>query len=232
MAKVFVSIPCMNGQIETNCMLTLKERLSYHHEPYLKFIVNSSLIPKARQDHFGMFLNDPQYDYLFSIDADIVSGLRNVNPQHPEGTLDRLISHNKDFIGGVYAKKALHEDTGLEELNGKTWDPNEEFIMDGRLIKMEYLPTGYMLISRKAATKMVEAYPELYYEDDRLPCRWTWAMYNMLLVKDEMGIPRFLPEDFSFCRRWTDIGGEIWADTSIQLGHIGKYLYTLQHLER
>lgn len=32
---------------------------------------------------------------------------------------------------------------------------------------------------------------------------------------------RFLSEDYTFCKRWQDIGGEVWADLSIRLGHWG-----------
>ena len=31
----------------------------------------------------------------------------------------------------------------------------------------------------------------------------------------------YLSEDFSFCRRWTDLGGEIWADLESRLDHVG-----------
>ena len=31
----------------------------------------------------------------------------------------------------------------------------------------------------------------------------------------------YLSEDFSFCKRWTDLGGEIWADLTSRLDHVG-----------
>jgi len=31
----------------------------------------------------------------------------------------------------------------------------------------------------------------------------------------------YLSEDFSFCKRWTDMGGEIWADLESRLTHVG-----------
>ena len=31
-----------------------------------------------------------------------------------------------------------------------------------------------------------------------------------------------LSEDLSFCKRWTNIGGEIWADPNAKLIHAGR----------
>jgi hypothetical protein len=35
----------------------------------------------------------------------------------------------------------------------------------------------------------------------------------------------YLSEDFSFCRRWTDMGGEIWVDYTSRLEHVGLMVY-------
>jgi len=35
----------------------------------------------------------------------------------------------------------------------------------------------------------------------------------------------YLSEDFTFAKRWKKIGGKIWLDTRISLGHIGRYTY-------
>jgi hypothetical protein len=35
----------------------------------------------------------------------------------------------------------------------------------------------------------------------------------------------YLSEDFAFCKRWTDIGGEIWADLDSRLDHVGPSVF-------
>lgn len=42
--------------------------------------------------------------------------------------------------------------------------------------------------------------------------------------------PPFLPlshlgEDLSFCKRVTDLGGEMWCDSSVKVGHIGNMVF-------
>ena len=35
----------------------------------------------------------------------------------------------------------------------------------------------------------------------------------------------YLSEDFAFCKRWTDIGGEIWLDLQSRLDHVGPSVF-------
>ena len=35
----------------------------------------------------------------------------------------------------------------------------------------------------------------------------------------------YLSEDFAFCRRWTDLGGEIWIDVESRLTHVGPHAF-------
>ena len=44
------------------------------------------------------------------------------------------------------------------------------------------------------------------------------------MIDDQTGT--YLSEDFSFCRRWTAMGGEIWADLQSKLTHVGAVDFT------
>jgi hypothetical protein len=44
-------------------------------------------------------------------------------------------------------------------------------------------------------------------------------------------IKKYLSEDWSFCERWRDLGGQIFADTSIVLKHYGEKPHTLWDTE-
>jgi hypothetical protein len=38
--------------------------------------------------------------------------------------------------------------------------------------------------------------------------------------RDEFGE---LSEDYGFCHRWRQLGGQVWADPTIRLGHVGSF---------
>jgi hypothetical protein len=47
-------------------------------------------------------------------------------------------------------------------------------------------------------------------------------MYSIFdTIIDEKG--HYLSEDWTFCRRWQALGGEIWAHSKTLLNHVGHY---------
>ena len=42
-------------------------------------------------------------------------------------------------------------------------------------------------------------------------------------IDDETGA--YMSEDFTFCKRWRAMGGDIWLDTSLMLSHTGTALF-------
>ena len=87
---------------------------------------------------------------------------------------------------------------------------NQMVVRDG-FEKSRYARTGFLLIRRA----MIEHYPELRYRhehgagDPLSGSPWRSALFDCMIDK---ATGFYLSEDFSFCRRWTDMGGEIWVD--------------------
>jgi hypothetical protein len=81
-----------------------------------------------------------------------------------------------------------------------------------------------MMIKRQVLLSMIGRYPDLKYtredqaEDALRGSPYRCALFNGLVDK-ETGT--YLSEDYSFCRRWRDMGGEIWIDLQSKLTHIG-----------
>ena len=72
---------------------------------------------------------------------------------------------------------------------------------EGNLIEVGTIGTGFMLIKRINNNQY-----------DFFQC-----------TIDSRG--RYLTEDWSFCRRWRQVGGEVWADLDIALEHVGYFRF-------
>jgi hypothetical protein len=81
------------------------------------------------------------------------------------------------------------------------------------------------MIMREALQGIVDAHPELTADLSELGHGpETVAMVFDTLIEAETG--QYLSEDYAFCRRWRDLGGEIWADVEARLTHVGHAAYT------
>jgi hypothetical protein len=47
-----------------------------------------------------------------------------------------------------------------------------------------------------------------------------YALFDCM-IEPETGV--YLSEDYTFCRRWRDLGGRIWLDAQSGLIHVGQY---------
>jgi hypothetical protein len=71
--------------------------------------------------------------------------------------------------------------------------------------------------------RMMAAYPELRFAaaHDRAhqnPSPHQYALFDCMIEPETR---HYLSEDYTFCRRWRDIGGKIWLDTQGPLIHTG-----------
>ena len=164
--------------------------------------LGNSDIAGSRGAIFGAFVRSDA-DVLVFIDDDVF---------WTPGALIKLIDQPVDVVGGIYPKKR---------------DPLEwpfkigikdEYRVDPTTGLMEVmgLPGGFMKISRNCAEKMVEAYPR-----QTLRSTNEYTQFWPVFYPYEMPDGNRLSEDFSFCQRWLDIGGQVWADFELEMGHIG-----------
>ena len=96
--------------------------------------------------------------------------------------------------------------------------------IENGVIKLHDGATGFMMIKREAIDKMIAAYPELKYNNDlNTPADlqdYFYAFFDTMIdPKDK----RYLSEDYTFSRRWQDIGGDILLDPTISLNHFGSF---------
>ncbi len=245
-SKFFIATPCYGGQLmEPYFRSTIKLMTFFNqHQIPIAFgtIANESLVTRARNVLLAYFLNS-DYTHLLFIDADIEFQVDDVL---------KLYAHNKDVCVGAYPKKGVAwqrikenmqaPENGVREFSdkeiaafGSDYAINFKFVdkesktvqVENGLLKLHDAGTGFMMIKREAILKLLKAYPELKYNNDVM-INNTHLDDQFYALFDTMIDPidrRYLSEDYTFCRRWQDIGGDIWLDPSISLNHYGHFCF-------
>jgi len=232
-----VATPCFGGQVSSlyaTSLFKLQNALRSYDDIRLKLEMeqNDALITRARANLVASFLDDPKTTHLLFIDADI--GFE------PEQAL-RLIACGADVCAAIYPVKRLDWEklrhtieTGrpnpsaaalhyVLEVENRNW-----IVTRGEFTKVRYAGTGFLMIRRAVIERMCQRYAALNFRSDHnfadalagSPNRF--ALFDCM-IEPETGV--YLSEDFSFCRRWTDMGGEIWADLTSRLSHVGPMTY-------
>lgn len=230
---IFLSIPILDKP-ELNHIYTVYQAiLSSKHRVRIYWNLGDSLISRVRNCHASVFLNEfKECDFFMSLDSDLE--ILNCYPNN--NIFDKLVDDDKDFTGGLYAiKKPGVRRSASITMDGKTAQ------FDSGLVEMRWLSSGCWCIKRSAMEKMAEAYSStlLYDGDDNCAGKKVYALYLPMIYDLKEGdfpnikLPfrKMLSEDWSFCERWKDIGGKIYANTSVVLKHIGRCEYTLWDVE-
>lgn len=214
MRKVYLAMPSATGKpdLETfHCLLASVrevERAGFH--VMVKFCIRD-FIPARMRNQFLMHFVQSGYDDLVFIDDDM---------GWEDGALLRLLSHDVDVVGGVYPKRQDKLEYPVKRL------PGAEFDKETGLLEVKYLPTGFMRITRKCAVEMIEKHKHLaYYDENIKPDKTAYAVFWFDLLPTGDGhtdLPEIWTEDYSFCRKWRDIGGRCYADTYLTFRHIGR----------
>jgi hypothetical protein len=242
--KFFIATPCYGGQLTEPYFRSTVKLLTFfnQHKIPLAFgtIANESLVTRARNVLLAYFLNS-DYTHLLFIDADI---------EYKVEDILKLYVHDKDVCVGAYPKKGVNW-THIKEsilmdpakpltpgqigalgsdyaINFKFTNKETKTVsVQNGLIELHDAGTGFMMIKREAILKMIEKYPELKYNND-VQMGGVDLKDNFYALFDTMIDPvdkRYLSEDYTFCRRWQAMGGEIWLDPSISLNHYGSFCF-------
>ncbi|MFZ3309673.1 MAG: hypothetical protein WA280_09940 [Xanthobacteraceae bacterium] len=234
--NLVVATPCFGGQISVvyaASLLKLQSRLKAYRGLNLKVLFKDgdALITRARASLISQFLDDPGATHLLFIDADV--GFE------PEQVL-RLIECGADMCAAVYPIKRIDwakvKDTiDAGRANAATAalkyvfevdDPHAVIARAG-FVKVRYAGTGFLMIRREALQRMCANYPELRFKRDHSVDAATlsdnrFALFECMIAEDGT----YLSEDFAFCKRWTDMGDEIWADLNSKLQHVGPMTFS------
>ncbi len=225
--KVFCAIPVLE-KVDVRFMSSFMAHCfgaqKYGIQVYLDFHHNDSFFVRIRNSQITRFI-DSDCEHYFQVDSDIEF------MDHPieKNLFKGLIDHGEDFVGGMYAKTA--SGTEKTKLASVPLDTNS-IDYDSGLLEMLWLAGGCWCLHRDLVMKMVDSYPDLRYKGDEGEPDVMYGLFNEEFHVREDGTKKFQSEDYIFCDRARAIGAQIWADTSILLGHWGWKCYTVWEIER
>lgn len=229
--NLVVATPCFGGQISVlyaASLVKLQKLLRDYSGLNFKVLFKDgdALITRARASLMSQFLDDPESTHLLFVDADI--GFE------PDQVL-RLLECGADMCAAVYPIKRIDWEKVKTTVEAGRANPAaaalkyvfevedaDAVIEKGGFIKVRYAGTGFLMIRRQALERMCGEYPHLRYKRDHSLDAVTTsanrvALFECMIAEDGT----YLSEDFAFCKRWTDMGGEIWADLKSKLNHVG-----------
>jgi hypothetical protein len=229
-ANVFIATPCYEGNVSSAyvmSLLSLQRLLMQNKIGHDVCLHSDSLITRARNNIASRFLREQIYSHLLFIDADIA---------FDPATVLRYLAFDRDVVAGIYPIKELNvrelrrlpvdDDRAAEAASynySSRINMDEENLPEDGFARVDYAASGFMMIKRKVLEVMAARYPELEYRDDFTGenSERSFAFFDTLIHNGQS-----LPEDYSFCKRWKDAGGEVWGDVAGRFDHIGRFVYS------
>ncbi len=230
MKKLYIGTPCYDAMVSmqyTLSLLKLTKILEKNNIQYnIDFIGNESLITRARNNILYRFMQS-DFTHLLFIDADIEFT--------PDAVID-MLKFDKDVVACTYPKKgfnwnkfmySMQFDKSNETLESRGLDFNyniktdeNNIIKKDDYIQVNHISTGFMMIKKEIINKVIKNNEELVIMTNDLSNE-SKKQYGLFccMIKDKM----YLSEDYSFCDRVSEVGGEIWMNIKHDLTHYGKY---------
>lgn len=206
--KIFIASPAFDGKVNVQFAVALAQTTieCATNGVGIQYQLNTSgsLLCAERNRLIQAFLESNSTHVLF-IDSDL---------GWPARAVLALLAKNVPFVAGVYPTRREHQ-----FLFRPCTKEDGSLVVDceKNLLKMEYIPAGFMLIQRNVIETLIEKNPHLKFvpKDEKAPSGY--ALFNTELWEGE-----FWGEDYVFCRHVRNAGYDIWVDPLIQFDHCGN----------
>ena len=201
MKKILIATPSYSGDVSAfyaDSLINTINRLKNNEiQISHQFLVYQPVIQYARNTLVKQFLESENDEIIF-IDSD--------QAWEPEDLI-KLINSDKDIIGAAVHLKTHDERYNVRFLNNNV-DANG-------LLLVESVGTGFLKVSRNAMQKVFD-YSDKYEYNGMLYS----SVFELEIVNGQA-----VTEDFVFCKKWEDLGGEVYIDTTLKSFHIGKDMW-------
>lgn len=197
--SIFVGTPVHNNSPHLEYMAGALSMPGAFPGAYQIQTEGGSFLPKQRDSLTRKFF-DSGCSHFLCVDSDIGWNA---------GHVQRLLEVQKPFVSGIYCKKNTKRELPFS-WNGERC---------GDLLGCHWAPGGFLLIAREVIEQMYREYAAMRYTDH--------AGTEFVALWAQIAPPqgKYSAEDVSFCKRWTALGGEIWAHPEVVLRHHGESVY-------
>ena len=237
--QLFVSVPTHSETISAETVHTIvaAQGLACQRDwGFFFYHSAAAVISEVRNVIAATFLESGA-DVLLMIDADQAAS---------RATIEGMLDFNKPFIGCISPRRSfywsqaeLEKATSVDQLRYQALrfvgyleedEQGRSEIVNG-FGRAVFVGAGLVVLHRSVFERMMEHYPEIEGRGFDLSFHPTlttnWGFFNPM----DRGDGLFLSEDLSFCRRWREIGGEIWADVARDISHVGRNDYKGNYLD-
>lgn len=207
--RIFFALPSQTDAVKVDTMMMVNDAVDECRNRGWGYVIRScpgiTPISSARNYLLAHFLATNCTDLVF-LDDDTAA---------ESGALMRMIDQPVDLVAGIYRHRRDLESYPVSYLPDR-----EELRADPQtgLLEIAGCGFGFVRIKRVVAERMVAAYEHLSYVEGAAPNGKAWGVFQLDVT--ENGIR--WSEDMLFCRRWRELGGQVWCDPELNLMHIGN----------
>jgi len=177
-----------NRLVKTKTAQSLLELIAYSKHDYQILVSTRGYNTSENRNYIATQAVNNKSDYLFFVDDDQV---------FPPDTLDKLLAHNKDVVGGVYMTKYEKQEPVIEYLDDKR---------PQGLFKVKAIGTGCLLIKTDVFKKIPQN-----YKNNQGWFNYIWHDNGMVKMS----------HDWLFCKNARENGIDVYADSTLDIKHIG-----------
>lgn len=238
---------CHTGYV-SSLLKTVNTLNSLKIDHIIEFCRNDSLVTRARNNLIARAMNDLDITHFLFIDNDIQWGAEEIikllcHDKNIIGGVYPIKKYKwnkilqKDAITGEYNSiSKIQQRKHKSELTNMISDDNyimhnlvdynfnyldKQIHVKNNTIKVKHIATGFMMIKRHVIESMIKAFPSTKYTDDVNFLTSDENKYAYALFDCSVENRTYCSEDWVFCNRWRNMGGNIYLDVTISLTHTG-----------
>ncbi len=238
--RIWIASPAYGSKIDSGFMTSVLSCFSQLQcVGDIQIWGGDSLVCRARNNLCSMFLEgrvmqvllEPngkpverrvKFDWLLFLDTDLI-----FQPYEVQMLYDLATRKGPGVYCGTYPLKTIRPKIVYNPRPGSSPD-------ESGVVSVYEGGTGFMMIHRQALEQMRKAYPKNDYTRDNGDQASEGPGHDWFQVGvwHEANRPsRYLSEDWYFCRKWIEMGGDIFMQTKICANHIGMITYPINPTE-